>query len=221
MCLKLDLSDQLKYISSHSKILFSNLRQVYRFLMFQNRQIVKLVEQQYDDKNDDSIPVWRRSSKIGSFSDGPESGVKHEKSQGDPYREFLKKTSAYSWLLAVLRRELTLVNQEDNVLKTIRQTIHQRSSIVSKLTPRLQTNAVTFVFKVRWDRTDFEEGQERYVVPIEEAITLTGSLTNVQALPCIQYLRQTWPLNGEYIFRLLQKLMSSNDEQLQGTIVFT
>lgn len=49
---------------------------------------------------------------------------------------------------------------------------------------------------------------------MEEAITLTGSLIDAQALPCIEYLRQTWPLSGEYILRLLQKLMDSGYGEL-------
>jgi hypothetical protein len=68
-------------------------------------------------------------------------------------------------------------------------------------------------FRVEWDPLAFLKDQEYKVnfhEAIETAITLTGSSdSDVQALTCIQYLCQTWPVLGEHTIRLVQAVISS------------
>lgn len=219
-------------------------------LLFSNalgRRIVELFEQQCSDKNDDeeeersvlksfdTIPVQEKVSNwfaqddydiplleetIIAFSNEPELGTDDERNQVNRYREWVTRTSAYSWLLAIMRRELALVTQEENILNSIRNEINRSFPPVSKISAQRQPDAGTSLFRVNWDLAAFiveQEYSENNFEAMEEAITLTGSLTDAQALPCIQYLRQTWPLSGEYTFRLLQKLIDSEyGESIEG-----
>ncbi|KAK2046162.1 pfs domain-containing protein [Colletotrichum somersetense] len=53
-------------------------------------------------------------------------------------------------------------------------------------------------FEVHWDPAYFTE-QQGYpdVTALQSALTISGSATNAQLLPCLSYLRQCWPLLGE------------------------
>lgn len=67
-------------------------------------------------------------------------------------------------------------------------------------------------FDMDWDLTNFLRGQ-KYDAPwetaVELAITLTGSNGKIQALTCMDYMCQTWPLSGCFVVRLLQKALVS------------
>lgn len=110
-----------------------NSRPVSSFSNTPYRCIVKLFEQQCTDKNDgeerslpipsDTVPVQEKVSNwftqedydihlpeeaIVAFPDEPELRIDDERSQVDRYRELVSRTSAYSWLLAIMRRGLLL-----------------------------------------------------------------------------------------------------------------
>lgn len=224
-----------------------NSRSVSSFSNAPYRRIVELFEQQCTDTNideersvlisSDIVPVDEKVSNwftqkdynthlskkaIVAFPDEPELGIDDEKSQVDRYRQLVSRTSAYSWLLAIMRRKLAFVTQKENILDSIRNEINRSFSSVSKISARRQSDAVTSFFRINWDLAAFIVEQEYpgdKIVTMEEAITLTGSLIDAQALPCIQYLRQMWSLSGEYTFRLLQKLMDSEyGESSQGVM---
>lgn len=44
---------------------------------------------------------------------------------------------------------------------------------------------------------------------VERAITLTGSARDAQALTCVQYLSQTWPLAGEYTMQVVKDVIAN------------
>ena len=50
---------------------------------------------------------------------------------------------------------------------------------------------------------------------IKDAITITGSLEDAQALTTEQYLMQTWPYSGADIIRLVTKVVM--DEKREGS----
>lgn len=224
-----------------------NSRSVSSFSNAPYRRIVELFEQKCSDKNvdeecsvlipSDTVPVQEKvlnwftqeddnthlsEEAIVAFPDEPELEIDDERSQVDRYRELVSRTSAYSWLLAIMRRELAFVTQKEYILDSIRNEINRSFPSVPKISARRQPDVVTSLFRVNWDLAAFiveQEYSEDKIVAMEEAITLTGSLIDAQALPCIQYLRQTWPLSGEYTFRLLQKLMDSEyGESSQGVM---
>jgi len=61
-------------------------------------------------------------------------------------------------------------------------------------------------FNVAWDLFTFLEEQEFEVLPEEafqQAITLTGTVSNAQALTTAQYMSQTWGSVGDEILAIL------------------
>lgn len=211
------------------------------------RRIVELFERQRPDKQDDqeyfvsalsdTVPVQEKI--LNWFSEEePDNSLLEEatvaspdepkltndggRSRIDRYRELVTRTSAYCWLLAAMRRELTLINQEGDILDNIHKEISRTLPVASKFSIQRQPDAVTLLFMLDWDPAAFilkQEYSEDPTMAMERAITLTGSLTDAQALSCIQYMRQTWPSNGEYTLRLMQKLMDSKyGELIQGIV---
>ena len=140
----------------------------------------------------------------------------------DRYRTLIIKTSAYQWLLSVMRRELTLVVEQEDILGNIHREISKVLPPVPKFSNRRQPDAIKLLYVLKWNPETFISGQEyaeERTVAMERAITLTGTLTNAQALPCIQYLRQMWPTNGERILRLMQQLLESKcGDVIRGTV---
>jgi hypothetical protein len=63
-----------------------------------------------------------------------------------------------------------------------------------------------------WDLPNFLRGQGYDTIleiAVEHAITVTGSSSNAQALSCMDYMCQTWPLSGREVVRVLQKALIS------------
>jgi hypothetical protein len=139
----------------------------------------------------------------------------------DKYREFITKTSAYNWLLAKMERGITQAPQEDDLLKRVHEKIWTYFGPIPRLSTRRLPVADSLIFEVIWNPLAFVI-EQRYSgdpsVALLSAITLTGSPTNAQALSCLDYLDQTWPLSGKIVASLLRKLMhASNGEKVQGT----
>lgn len=139
----------------------------------------------------------------------------------DTYREFITKTCAYSWLLAKMSRGITQALQEDDLLKTVHDKIWKYFGPLPRMSTRRMPVAESLIFGVDWNPLTFIIDQ-RYSgdpsVALLNAITLTGSPKNAQALSCVDYLNQTWPLSGKIIVSLLRKLMQvSSGEKVKGT----
>lgn len=66
-------------------------------------------------------------------------------------------------------------------------------------------------FRIQWNPHAFIEDEsykEDVEHVVETAITLTGSLTDAQALTCGQYLHQTWPTSGKNILQLVKSVVA-------------
>lgn len=199
-----------------------------------HRRIAELFEQKWTDEHDgqecsasvlsDEVPFQEKVSNWLTLEDAdePESFDDSRGIRIDRYRHLITKSSAYNWLLAAMVRELTLGIQEKYILDSIHHEIRRSLPSVPTISIQRQPDPVTLVFRTNWDPAAFiaeQEYSEDNRLAMERAITLTGSLTDAQALSCVQYLRQTWPLSGEYTLRLLQKLMASeHGELVQGTM---
>lgn len=95
---------------------------------------------------------------------------------------------------------------------TILETITHK--IDESLTPMRTAASQLFraEFDMDWDLTNFLRRQEydaTWETAVGLAITLTGSNGNAQALTCMDYMCQTWPLSGCVVVRLLQKALVS------------
>jgi hypothetical protein len=70
-------------------------------------------------------------------------------------------------------------------------------------------------FDLNWNPLEYWKEQEYKEKPedaLESAITITGSITDAQALTTIGYLAQIWPDTGEYVMSLLKQLLCTPKE---------
>ena len=144
-------------------------------------------------------------------ADEPYTGVPEVDGWDDveKYKELISKTSAYTWLLANVAREIAQTSDESYLLKQIRDEISRRIPPIIKVSPRRAPDTMMVWFQMEWDPMAFileQKYSEKPSIVLDRVITLTGSPTNAQALPCLQYLVQAWPGSGTHIACLLKKL---------------
>lgn len=129
------------------------------------------------------------------------------------YKDFIFTTPAYQWFLANLRRELYLepatITGMETVANVIRRRVYSLPSVrsVSRTRP---PETCTMAFEIDWNPLAFVREQDYPQEPheaIEIAITLTGGARDAQALTSGQYLRQTWPINGEHTMKLVKDVV--------------
>ena len=205
-------------------------------MTFIKREIVNLFEQHLPDTYDDQNPpridlsnqvparekVWDWIDKegpnddiLGTSNEIPDTLELADDSVGTQthiYSELILRTSAYQWLLNAMRQELTLMTHEEHIRDAIRKEITKTLPPIPKFSIKKQIGGVKLLYKVRWNPTTFISEQEYLEDPhvaLERAITLTGTFTNAQALPCLEYMHQTWPMTGERTLRLIQGLLDS------------
>lgn len=149
------------------------------------------------------------------------SGKKEEVSEGDEedvvltnpshaYQDFFLSTEAYGWLLTRLRREYYLARGQPDVMQMIRQQITAALPQPRGVSRHMSSESYGVVFDLDWNPLMFLEGQEYGVKPseaVEEVITLIGSCQNAQAVTCLQYMKQTWPLTGEITLQLIKDML--------------
>ncbi|KAK3312310.1 hypothetical protein B0H66DRAFT_608585 [Apodospora peruviana] len=126
-----------------------------------------------------------------------------------PYRQVIRSSTSYRWLLTSLRQHLLL---------EIRQGSEDAPDQLSKdIIWRLQrTRPHPWLFRVRflatWDILGFcrEQG---YAEPPEEAVanalTLTGGDGNFELLTCSDYVRRTWPLFGDKVLQWIKNVIKA------------
>lgn len=127
------------------------------------------------------------------------------------HRDLISASPAYRWLLVTLRRESLLEMEcSNNSMENIRQTILGSLKASQKISRSRSAEAFRATFLINWDPIAFLKEQlyeEDLGEAIEKVITLTGSAKNAQALTTMQYLRQTWPLTGEYVLQLVKDVL--------------
>lgn len=126
------------------------------------------------------------------------------------YRKFLTSSSAYEELLARLQREFRLVPAEISTMGEIREKIMSSLPSPRKVSRRASPQSCHAIFQVNWDIIDFFNTQgylkESYEA-FERVITITGSCQDAQAATCAQYIKQTWPITGEIVIRLIKNVL--------------
>ncbi|KAL2869911.1 5'-methylthioadenosine/S-adenosylhomocysteine nucleosidase [Aspergillus lucknowensis] len=129
------------------------------------------------------------------------------------YSGLLERFPAYRWLVGCARRILSLGTVGENVMQhiAIRFPFQYPSSNVDLL---LSPTLDRADFVLDWNLQSFlrEQGYAGDPVNIfDHVITLTGWLDNVQALTCVQYMRQTWPESSDCVISLLHKLLEGSE----------
>ncbi|KAI9662246.1 MAG: hypothetical protein M1821_008412 [Bathelium mastoideum] len=124
----------------------------------------------------------------------------------ETYREIIKQSSSYQWLLW----QIAAANKLEcpgpvNTQKTIRDHI---LTSVHKLSSRGKSPKVHIMYHPQWDLSIFhaEQGYSCSVDQVlSQAITITGYRNDVQATTCSQYINQTWGEMGSRLLQILQQ----------------
>jgi hypothetical protein len=131
------------------------------------------------------------------------------------YREFLASSSAYQWLVDSLRREINLAHVEPNCMETIRQSIIQALPNARTVSRKVPADTFSVLVEMDWNVKEFLRSQD-YGVPevqaLRRALTITGSAVDAQALPCAEYLRQTWPTTASSFLELLEAMLIDDSQ---------
>jgi hypothetical protein len=144
----------------------------------------------------------------------------------DTYRQILKDAEATAWLLSTLNRDLALGGMTSSVMRSIRVTVLETlRGLESKPEQRISRGRNPLIytahFHLQWDpvafcNQEFSEGEPRDL--IWRVITVTGERDSFQALPCEDYMMQTWPLAASTIIALLKSLIAEPDKAHVGTL---
>lgn len=100
----------------------------------------------------------------------------------------------YEWLLDRLHRELQLSRQDVDVMEEVRQKIFSILPARRQVSSKQPSQALTILNTIKWDVKAFlaeHDYQQPETSAITNAVTLTGSNVDVQALSCLNYIKQT------------------------------
>lgn len=133
------------------------------------------------------------------------------------YRDAVFNSVAYRWLMAALAKTLLLAPvQGDDVCAHIQSQVSASLVHSRSISSRRASERHTMLFVAQWNPTDFlrEQFTDNSDIGrlLGETLTLTGSATDAQALPCAEYMLQNWPMTGPTLLSLLKTaLVSGND----------
>ncbi|KAK6343489.1 hypothetical protein TWF730_011079 [Orbilia blumenaviensis] len=128
------------------------------------------------------------------------------------YRDCISNDLAYEWLTQTLQSQAHLISGGHTCMDDIKKKIIAFLPSTRTISKTESSEAFNVCFMTGFKPFDFIKEQE-YTGDLEpgdaimKSITLTGSLDDAQALPCAQYLIQTWPLTGRDIVELIKKVL--------------
>ncbi|KAK3361110.1 hypothetical protein B0T24DRAFT_642350 [Lasiosphaeria ovina] len=111
--------------------------------------------------------------------------------------DFTVKTTAFSWLTAAVQRTIRLDYSNTHVLSAVQTCV---SSVLPQASGSRALRPQSLRLELLWDPRAFinEQGYDG-ASSLLTAVTISGSEDSPQLLPCLQYVKQTWPLVGEPI----------------------
>ncbi len=157
--------------------------------------------------------------------------VEEEDDDDDPplpnannYTKIVFNSVAYRWLTVSLKRIISLSpvpGQEETSGQIYTQTMQGLEASRKAVSARRASQRCSLVLGAPWDprsflRQQFPNSAESLGTLLARTITLTGSATDAQALPCEVYLRQTWPASGPNLLSILKHAMDT-DGRGEGT----
>ncbi|KAL6796850.1 hypothetical protein J3E68DRAFT_426395 [Trichoderma sp. SZMC 28012] len=119
----------------------------------------------------------------------------------------ITKDPAFEWLVGRLATELNSTGGGSSAMKLISTYIHDRLPPIGKISRQYPSKPYKVTFHVECNIPGFIQGQAYEGTAAEvlpKVITLTGSIQDVQATTCEQYLVQTWPVVGCNLLRTIQ-----------------
>lgn len=140
------------------------------------------------------------------------------------YRELIRNSPAYGWLVESARRETVLTHSEARALIEIRQHLTHAMPSSSSISRNRPSEVYNCAFRLAWNPKAFVAEQRYTCSPrqaIANSITLTEDATlNPQALTTSQYMAQTWSVSGVRLLQLIQQLLGSSEKQSSECRVF-
>lgn len=147
------------------------------------------------------------------------------------YGRTVFSSTAYKWLLVSLTKAVMLSVEGDSFCAGLHTALsnYLEGSRARSISRRRASESYSMIFVAEWNPTIFLQEQFPNSTSdlgrlLGEVLTLTGSVTNAQMLPCAEYMRQTWPSTGSTLMKLLKtavvfkKLVSGN---YCATLLFT
>ena len=133
------------------------------------------------------------------------------------YGELVFNSVAYKWLVAGLVQKLTLevVDANIDVRSQIHQDVYNCFEHSQHISRQNSSEQYLMTFFTNWNPTEFLNDQFGNRCDIgrllNETLTLTGTATDAQILPCSEYLGQTWPTTGTAFLELLTQAFVSGE----------
>jgi hypothetical protein len=129
------------------------------------------------------------------------------------YKEFIKSSESYRWLVCKLRQHERLSFGEHNFMdeigsrirKELRAQVSLRKMSIRKAQPEVHVR-----FNLQWHpklQVKDYKNQRTPLGVLENTLCLTGSWCEAQAMTVADYMRQTWSTTGEAVVCLFEKLM--------------
>lgn len=169
----------------------------------------------------DKMEMWRRNLEDQSDKEDIEPPTileLDEETIHDPlmpnlqaYREAIFKSPSYEWLTGSLRRDFLLIPADPDCMEIIRKEIAHAFPSSRQVSRKKVAGDFYVAFQVGWDPLAFIAEQEYPAQPgdsVLNALTITGPNTEAQALPCSQYIYQTWSVTGKLIMKFLGRVAS-------------
>ncbi|KAB8222543.1 hypothetical protein BDV33DRAFT_229570 [Aspergillus novoparasiticus] len=121
--------------------------------------------------------------------------------QFQEYQSVIADTQAYQWLVGRLQREFVWSSSDRSSMDAVRHKVICSLPSSRKVHRRTPPDKFKVEYFIPWDPIAFV-GEQGYNIDItdviENAITLTGTSIDAQALTCLEYVKQTWT-DGEDI----------------------
>ena len=136
------------------------------------------------------------------------------------YRDIVFNSRAYKWLQVAIGREALLyrLTDHDSMLR-IQSTILNATASPPTLSRKIAPAARGASFIVDWDPTEFLHDQfvgDGCSLPtLTEMITLTGSMTGAEVLPCGDYLEKIWPWTWCDVLSAIQEAITTRRDAVR------
>ncbi|KAM0253285.1 hypothetical protein ACHAQJ_007381 [Trichoderma viride] len=130
------------------------------------------------------------------------------------YREAITKNPAFEWLIEKLSSEIHQTEVDLHAMRNISRRILKGLLSAQRFIRWYPSKPFKVTFDIDCDILGFVEGQgydEPAAEVIPKVITLTGSITDVQATTCEEYIRQTWPETGCHVLQTVQSALRVYD----------
>jgi len=169
-------------------------------------------------KSHDNLHSWVNSilpfsnDEVEQAPESPETEDLHL-SQLSNYEQFVCRSDAYRWLLSKICQHGRLSFGSPNVMSDIGTRILNQLQVQKPLRTMSRHKPLSLAnmtFHLEWNLKAHASGLEFYSSSsniLDNILCLTGTCYEAQILTVSEYIYQTWPVTGESIKSILQKLL--------------